>query len=62
MNIGTHFDYIGFISTHTKRSIHMKRHLFCANGSEFADWAFWNIAATFHQCLISDCKQTIDTG
>ena len=29
----------------------MKRHPFRANGSEFADSVFSNIAATFHQCL-----------
>ena len=29
----------------------MKRHPFRANGSEFADSAFSNIAATFFQCL-----------
>ena len=29
----------------------MKRHLFCANGSEFADLAFSNIVATFCQYL-----------
>ena len=29
----------------------MKRHPFRTNGSEFADLAFSNVAATFHQCL-----------
>ena len=29
----------------------MKRHLFHANGNEFADSAFSNVAATFRQCL-----------
>ena len=29
----------------------MKRHPFSANGSEFADSAFSNVAATFRQCL-----------
>ena len=52
MNIGTHFDYnnhIAFISTHTKISTHMKNTL--QTGSEFANLAFSNVAATFHQCL-----------
>ena len=31
--------------------IHDERHPFRANGSEFADSAFSNIAATFCQCL-----------
>ena len=29
----------------------MKGHLFRANGSEFADSSFLNVAATFRQCL-----------
>ena len=53
MNIGTHYDYnnhITFISTHTKiGTSHEKHHL--RNGSEFADSAFSNVAASVCQCL-----------
>ena len=54
MNIGTHFDYnkhIVFISTHTKIGTPQEKAPIHANGSEFADSAFSNVAVTFRQCL-----------
>ena len=40
----------------------MKRHPSHANGSEFADSAFFKRSGYFSSVSISDCKQAIDTG
>ena len=53
MNIGTHFDYNNHIGVYKHGSIQKEPPIrkCTANGSEFVDLAFLNVAATFRQCL-----------